>query len=667
MAKNSMTGPYDETKNEERADLEHDALYLGMSKEDFAVHVDRQISRAEKYWKGKKLEQRQKLNIKYWEGDQVDKAALRDDLEKHVENAIFRNLETFIPIATARTPELSVTAAYKNQATREFTMDVQRALTSEWEVKQNMRQRLGGLIRNHNLLFLGVIKMGVDEVNGRPKFWSEEIRADEITVSKDGSFIAHHIKDETLREVIEKFPDSKSEIKQALGLPQRLSIPKSMLDSPFEYIEAWTDELVGWKMQDHVFDLQRNPHYDYEGREFELPTGQVYADEFGNPVEEVEIQTVQYNYFDRPKKPFLYLYYWNRGIHVFDDTTIVEQSIGLQDWINKRKRQIGMNADSTNGHWVSSGDFISKEEFQKIQGGVDEKIWLENGRPEDGLKKITGEALPDFVFSDLQDSRGALDNVMGMHATTRGEESGAKTATQDIMQKDQDYGRVDGYIRDGIELFAQRWYEWLYHLHLVYMVEEVSIPIPEEDDFEQDNVVFSRDKVPVIKMNDGTLDTLPLVFQVKQGSTLPKDDVAEFEKAKQMKDVLSPFDYLKKMGEPNPRKLTKNLLLWQMDPTMFFQEDQEVMAAVQSAQQRMLMQQQVENQANPNAQQPEAGGGASQPGQAPAGMMQQSMGGNMNAPAPIDQSRPSGNGVSDQGVANALRAELENMAGASVQ
>jgi hypothetical protein len=53
----------------------------------------------------------------------------------------------------------------------------------------------------------------------------------------------------------------------------------------------------------------------------------------------------------------------NTTDHAYDDTTILEQGIGLQNWINKRKRQIGENADAANGVWVTSGDFISQEEF----------------------------------------------------------------------------------------------------------------------------------------------------------------------------------------------------------------------------------------------------------------------------------------------------------------
>lgn len=637
-------------KNDENFERFEDALNVGMDAEDFPRFVDDQMDRAKGYWRKIKLEDRQKLNVEYWHGEQVDRTKLRDDLEHYVENAIFRNIETFIPIATARPPELIATASHKNEETRNYTGDVQKTLTTEWDVIQGMRHLLGRGIRNHCLEFLGVYKLGHDEETG--EFWTEEIPASDVVISKDGSFIAQYIKNETLREVLEKFPGKEKEIKQALGMLKDRKIPDKILDSPFEYIEAWTDELVGWKYQDVTLDLMPNPHFDYEGREIEMPTGQIVEDEFGEPMEEYEQFSVNYNYFKKPKKPFIFLTYWNRGIHVFDDTTIVEQGIGPQNWINKRKRQIGMNADSTNGHWVSSGEFISQEEFMKIEGGIDEKIWLERGMPADGLAKITGQPLPDYIHQDLIDSRSALDNIMGTHSTTRGEVSGNKTATQDIMAKESDFGRVDGYIRDGIESFARKWYEYMYHMYLVYRVDESFVAIPEEDDFEQDNISFSRNKVPIIQQPNGEYQLLKVLFQVKQGSTVPNDDAAEYAKARDMKDVLAPFDYFKKVNEPNPRELTKNLLMWQMDPTSFFEDDEDVMRAVQKKQ---MMEQQAAMAA--------AGGGGEGGGvvdeEGGGDISDEGLGNALRSEMEAQGGGAGGGDISDEGLGNALRAEME--------
>lgn len=626
---NTVDIPRDIEPNREEVDVTQDALYVEMSDDEFVVSVNERISRSDAYWNKLRISKRQEINFKYWVGDQVDKASLRDDLEKGSDNAIFRNMESFIPIATARPGELICTPTYKNENTRQYGQDIQRSMVAEFEDIQMVRPLIGRAIRNHQINLVGVLKYGRDEENNR--FWTKEIVATDLVISKYGDFIGHYIKDKTYGDLLEMFPEKKAAILKHIGLPATHQPDKKLLDSPCEYLEVWTNTMIGWKLGNECLGKSKNPHFDYVGRDMEVPTGEVQevSDPLtGQPRMQPVIKTsnVKFNHFKNPKMPFLFLVYFNRGVHLLDDTSLIEQAIGPQDWINKRKRQIGANADSTNGHWVSSGDFISKEEFDKIEGGIDEKIWLENGRPADGLMKLTGQELPDYIYKDLVDSRQVIDNLMGTHSTTRGEGSKNNTLGQDLLQKDQDYGRVDGYIRDGIEVLLKDWYEAMYHMYLVYQIDEKSIPIPEDDDFETENVVFSRDRVPLITLKDGTVEIVDLLFKVKQGSTLPKDEISMFARAEKMVDKLTPMDFFKMTSMPNPRELAKNLEMYKLDPLYQFKDDpdvQELLAAKQ--QEAMMMAQQQAQAAKPDTV-PSNGGE---------------------------------NGASATGVANAMRAILE--------
>ena len=583
---NTIDLAHQDFHNEEQVQLFEDTIYQGMSEEEALASIDQQIKRWQDYWGKKELSKRQEMNIKYYIGDQVDKTALREDIEKSVENDIFRNIETIVPIATSRTPELTITAAYKNDQIADFTNDATRVLQAEWEIHQHMQKIVSQMIRNHQMLFLAIAKVGIDPDTGKRQ--TQQIVATDCIISKDGSFVAQYIKDKTLGDLINLFPEKEQAILKQFGVSLN-KMPKGMADSPIEYIEVWDNNTgtVAWKFKNCLLAIERMPHFDYDGivpQPKDPATGQPVpppTDQQGNPIK------VKYNYFDRPRHPFIFLTYANRGIDIFDDTTLLEQAIGPQDWINKRKRQIGMNADSTNGHWVSSGDFIAEEEFQKLEGGVNEKIWLEKGLPKDGFVKITGEGLPPMVFQDLSDSRSALDNIMGTHDVSRGERTGSKTLGQDMIQKDQDYGRVDGYVRDGIEVFAQQWFEYMYHLYLVYEDKKNAIAVVQDDDYEDDTIYLCRSEVPLIQMEDGQTVPIPISLQVKQGSTLPRDEVAEYQRAIQAKDELAPIDFFKLMGVPNPKKLYKNLLMHQLDPyNYFFSQDKDVQQALQQKQQQ---------------------------------------------------------------------------------
>lgn len=589
------------TPNEETVEITHDAIDSKMTPEDFRAAVDFRLPREKQYWDRLNIKSRQERNAKYYAGDQIDKASLRDDQEKWSENILLRNTETRISLVTSRTPELTASPTYKNEKTRSYALNVRRMLQAEWQITQLMQLMVSRGVRNHEINLLGVFKLGYDSETG--EYWTEETQATDLVISKKGDFVAQYIKDKDLGYLLDTFPEKKTEILQHYGISTISAMTKQVLSSPVEYLEVWLDEVVGWKLGEIVLGLENNPHFDRVGQDVPLPPDPNQQPQLdpatGQPIQAPpQTKKVFFNHFKKAKHPYLFLQYINRGIHVFDDTTLLEQGIGLQDWVNKRKRQIGLNADSTNGHWVSSGDFISQEEFDKIDGSIDQKIWLQNGKPSDGLSKVTGQPLPDYVYNDLIDSRQSLNTLMGVENATLGAETNNNTLGQDQMQKQQNMGRADGYVRLCIEVFAQKWYEFMYHLYLVYQTDEKAIAMPEETDMENDNITFSRDEVPLIQLKNGDTVPVPMVFQVKAGSTLPADEAFEYKRAQDNADRYAPIDYFKKIGEPNPRELAKNFLISQADPFFMFQDDPQVKAL----QQKLMQQKQAEMQTQQDQQ-----------------------------------------------------------------
>ena len=574
--------------NEESIERSEDNIYVKMTEDQFSQAVDSQISRANSYYAKLKIKERQDINLRYYLGDQVNKNDLRDDQERWVENVLFRNVETMIPIVTSNIPEPTITPRYKNDKTRKYAADVRRMLMAEWEVEQLMQSIIAKVVRNHQIDLLAGVQFGYDE--DERKIYVDLVKVTDLIISQNGDFVARYIKDETLGDLLNKFPEKKDKILESVGFSASIELSRKILNTPLTYIEAWTDEVVGWKLNTLVLGLENNPHWDYDGKEMPYQNG-------SDPItgsQNTQTAKVFFNHFKKPKHPFLFFNYYNRGVYMYDDTTLLEQGIGLQDWINKRKRQIGLNADSTNGTWVGSGEFISEEEFSKITGGINEKIWGSKGNPANGIMKVTGPALPDYIYNDLVDSRSSLNTLMGIESATLGAQSQNDTLGQDVMQKQQNYKRLGGLIRDGVENFSKRFFDYMYHMYLVYKTDEDAIAIPEDDDFESDNVLFSRDSVPLILKKDGSLIPCPLIIKVKAGSTLPDDEVAEYQKAKMMANMLAPVDFFKKMGESNPRQLAKNFVINQMDPLFFFKDDPDIQKIMMQKQQEAMAAQSAE-------------------------------------------------------------------------
>lgn len=568
------------TPPQEGVEITDDHLSLKVDPAEFNRRAREQLSRANSLHDELRLTERRALNSRYWVGDQLNKADIPDDQEKNVENDLFRNLETWLSIVCAKRPEFNASAKLRNDITRSYADVVRTMVTSKW-IEQQMQKKLTAGVRNHQVNFGVCFKRGFNTQTGRT--WTEEVDMNMLRVSKDGTFLAEYITDQTVGDVIARFPGKTQELLTALGVRTR-TVPEDLKSSPITYIEIWTDELVGWIYETVTLGMSKNPHFDRQGQDIPAPLDQEQMMALQQMGQQPPTQQVFFNFFDNPRMPYQFITFFNRGKHKkIDDTTLLEQGIGLQDWINKRKRQIGMNADSTNGHWVGSADYLNEEQFNRLAGGINEKIFLAKGKPADGFAKIVGEPLPDYIFSDLQDSRAALDNLMGIHDITRGETSNNKTLGQDQLQAGQDFGRHMPYTRDGIEEFAREWAEWEYHLQLVYGDGPMAVAIPETDDTgEQDNLIFDKAQVPLVKMRDSKLIPVPMLFAVQEGSTLPTNEAFEYQKAHYMVDRLSPLDFFKKMGERNPKQLWKNQLMAATDPWSFFKDDPDVQAMLQA-------------------------------------------------------------------------------------
>ncbi len=464
-----------------------------------------------------------KRNETYWrKGTEVDPKKIHPARAKIVVNRIFMSVETILPMLTSRTPEPMIGGEITNDVREKLI----KALTIAYEVKQKVQQELQKVIRHWFLYRIGVWKYRWDE-----GFVLETVLPSKIGIDPRGTediknceFMYEQMED-TIEDLIEKFPKKKKQI--------TAKYTKDRMKSKVGYIEFWggKGEWVAWKMGNILLDKTKNPNFDYG----ETPI------EGEEPIEPTEPN----NLFKKPQFPYLILNVFNLGRNLYDDSSLIEQAIPIQDSVNKRKNQISDLTDENKKLITASSRAISKEEFQKFINKYGMLgLWLDNGEITD--IKTEGGVADAATFNDLSHSISEIDNIMGTHSTTRGERKEQETLGGRRLLTGADYGRIDTIIIR-IEQLMENFYNAHLHMLKVYSTEDATFSDGEE------TVKINRDEIPT-----------GIMVIVKKGSTLPVDKAARAEMAVKLAQFqfIDPETLFTELGYGNEVERTQKLYRW---------------------------------------------------------------------------------------------------------
>ena len=529
-------------------------LSLKLEDEELVNEIDRKIDEAKEIWEEKKS--LGEKNFTYYLGKEEVKQG--SDKSNLIENVIFRNTETIIPIITSSTPEPRI-----YHPNRKFMDKLRKVLMMKWEVLDKMLEKSRVTIRRNFFWYLGIMKCRFDEEE-KEVIW-ETVKNDHVIVDPNGEWVAQIIDDMTLEDVINTYPKKKKDLLKMVGASET---DKKMLGGKLSFMEFHTPEWTAWKYKGIILDKQKNPNWDWG----ETTT----MDEFGQETE------VYYNVMKKPTMPYIFFKTFNVNQEIYGDTSLIEQAIPLQDLINKRKRQINENAEEANGSLVGSGDFISKEQFATIKGLPRERIWVEKGDARAALTRMQGNPMQPYVQDDFVMSKNEIDNIMGTHSTTRGQGGGNDTATEAVLQKNQDYGRIDDLVKS-YEDFCEDYFNMTLQMMIIHYQEPKLIPLEDEDDttLSRDILIEELSKVPKFKDNElrggkyeDTFEFTKPIVMVKRGSTLPTDDVSKQQNAVNLWGAqgIDPISLYEELNDPNPELKAKRLFLWQQAPQILFPE-----------------------------------------------------------------------------------------------
>lgn len=498
------------------------------------------------------LSKKQEVNENYWKGKFTYSEIQQQSTDRpEADNLIFESVETALPMFTKANPEPVVECDDEGQKN-----DLQNKIkTIADEIKYKLKLR--GTTRNWALFYVGAGKIVYDAKYDRIDF--KVIRPQKLILDpkanvEGGVYLGEYIgeyKTEKARDIITKYPKAKTIIEEAV---------KNNLATKITYVEWWTDEYVFWTFEDKVLDKIKNPHWNYDTEQ-----EQQEVNEFGD-VEIKKVPVKGVNQLPFPQKPYTFLTVFNLGKQPYDETSLVEQNLYLQDLVHKRLKQIDANIDNINGGYIVSGDSgLTKEQAQEAisairKGGA---IYMKGGNPNNVYAKVNSEGLSQDVYQSLQDYRTELRNVFGTRGSSAQGVATEQTVRGKIIigQKDESRG---GMIAEYLEQLADYTFNWFVQMMYVYY--------------------------------EGFAQQYPnkALISVKEGSLIPKDSMTKRNEAIDLfgMGAISNLDLYKALELPNPDELNANLMQWRMEQSnpMAGMQQQQPMSPEQAQSQQIMQQ-----------------------------------------------------------------------------
>jgi len=538
----------------------HPSLHLDIDDKDLIRIIKQRIIDDENFYSTElKLDKRRKKMEEFYLGKQVDTSTIDENWQlPYVDNLIWQDLETRIGLAAATLPEVECVPPNDDNVSKERAKKVERALEIRLN-NENIRRLIKDGLRDNHLFLIGVIKIRWDPNLGEfgdfvfekvnPKKISMDHRA---TIPHDG-YTADNMEiiyewiEEPVGLVCAKFPDKKEELLQKLKITVGTT---TQMASKMRYMEIWftwydkdgnQQEGVCWKFKNMILGKSKNPYYDWEG--IEKPTNEL--DENGKPI----IKTVLQNYFDRPRKPYIFITYQNLGNSPIDDTTAVEQAISLQQNINKRGRQITEIADNAVPKKIFSGNYITKEEARRVSNDPSEHIWLEGA--EDVTKAfatVRSDPPSPILFQDLVQNRTQVDSKFGTHSVTRGETvSPHQSGIAKQITREGDVSVSDDLVQTVVVRIITEMAGWA--------VQMMKTQYNKEHKFRS---LDANGELSSLTLSQESIDE-GIGIQVK-ASTI--DKVRRRAEAVQLatQDKIDPLTLYEDMNAPNPKERVKRLL-----------------------------------------------------------------------------------------------------------
>lgn len=537
-------------------------LNTGLGDAELNQIIDARVNESKTAYEVLKVDERRKTNEKYWLGDHYNK----DEVQglEYKDNVIYQDTEQRIRMGVGRVPDIIVTPGDGSLEGRNRAKVIERILDIDIATKEKKRLLKNGLRHNH-IHMIGICKPTWDPSKGmygdykftlcdpRKILLSHTGKIPEDGFTSDNCDLILEIVEEPVATVMAKFPQKAAELQAMMGASDG-----SRLATTMKYQEGWYTyhdksgqilEGVFWRYNHLVLGNMKNPYFDFKGYDKPLygPDGQLQQ----TPMGTIQTQQVFRNYFDRPRKPYIFFSYENLGRTPIDDTTALEQSISLQRNLNKTGKQIRDISDGITNKYAFNST-ISQDQARLVTANPKEPIWLDT--TEDITKAVmnfTNSGPPPVLFNELMQTRQQIDAKFNTHGTSRGETSMHESGLSKQITREGDLVSVDDMADIVLERVVEEMAGWaMQFMKFMYVDPHFKSKMGKDGELIKETI--QRDMI-----DDGIAITV-------RGSMTDKATARNQAINLGTSGAIDPMTMFEEMDAPNPKERTQRLLDFKM-------------------------------------------------------------------------------------------------------
>src|SRR3990167_4909702 len=481
------------------------------------------------------LYEAQKKSEDYYLGKQTKRDQVPNHLSNFVQNRIFESVETILPIITSKPAEFIVRSPDVSELGPLKAKKVQMELADLYDRLQ-VSQKLEDASRSALNYRFGVLKVEWDTNTDKPSL--KFVRSQRIRLPNYGGRFVKELPyfiekiDMDFQEIKDFFGEKVANELASMSKPEGRAEEDLPLNKRVWTInEVWTDWWRCWKYENKILKKEKNPYWNFDD--------------------------VTKNHLDRPSKPYFLIAPFSLGKSPIPETCLVEQAIPIQDALNVVNRIIINHGNKTgNGAWLVDSNTMTKEEADQIRNEPGIIIYGNGVANPNNVRRDAPPPLPAYLAQLADSLNASLDNLFGVHSTTRGERQGKETARGRVLLKNADLGRLDYIVRE-IDRAVQDIGNYFVQMMRMYYTDARKLKYSGSaqgvDGMESDTI-----------SNEDIEDGVEIF--VTAGSTLPKDEISEADQALRLWELgaIDPISLFEKLKFTNPEQSAERLMKWKM-------------------------------------------------------------------------------------------------------
>lgn len=511
---------------------------------------DEELKALQKDWEGKiatytpKIKPRQDKNKVYYQGTQKAQPGKVSVISS---NLIFESEETFIPQALSQNPEPVVWSDNTPEG-KEASNKIKTMLQYHADIFC-LRKKLGVMVRQWSIYFIGVVKHGWDAKIGEIK--TDLRRPQNFDLDPDGyideygNFVGAFLREKiesSAQKLLDDFPELSKEkvayIKEKVNDKLGTTVVRS---------QWWTDDYCFTTFAEEILEKHKNEFFNYDTNE---------KDEYG-----VDVPTKKENHFANPKMPYTFLSVFSLQETPHDITNLIEQNIANQDRINDRDDQISKNLRTSNNSIVFNGLHYNQETGRQAAQAMEDgdPVMDPGGAPSEAVARFPAPSIPDSVFKAQQNDKDTLRSVFGTQGLAAQSQDENQTARGMILNQSHDSSRIGGGIGDALEQVADNIFNWWLQLYYIFY-----------DKAHYGAVMGNGSAVQYVELMMAN-ETRKFVVSVAPNSMQPKDEITQRQEAVDLWNAkaLDPIGLFEALDDPDPVNTAKRVSLWLTNPQMY--------------------------------------------------------------------------------------------------